>query len=63
MKEISVLIKNLKGFPPNSFVYTQASTKNLKAGLIIMGYEHNAKTLTNLGFIETGDDVSTVITT
>ena len=55
MKEAIKLIKELRGYPENSFVYPQEFNDELKAGLVVVNLEGEEQ-----GFIETGD-IDTVL--
>ena len=57
MKEVIKVIKELRGYPENSFVYPQEPglIDDLKAGLVIVNLEGEEQ-----GFIETGD-IGTVL--
>jgi len=56
MKEIRILMQQLRNYPSNLFVYPQEATDELKGGLVVVDVNGSEQ-----GFIETGTNDGKVI--
>ena len=51
MKEIKILLRELRNYPDNMFIYPQESSEDSKPGLVVK--KHTGE---EIGFIELGDE-------